>query len=195
MKKYLYSTNPALVFLSKKKIDESKRIVDSYKSGTLQQNITVAELRKNKRIYDSVFHPTNGGKIPLPWRMSSFMPMNVAIVIGMVGARSTLSTIFWQGINQTYNSCVNFANRGTGDSSSTSTILKNYSIAMVSAVGSAVGLNAWIKNAKGFSPKTKNLLLAVVPLFAVCFANLVNISATRSNEMTQGISVYDKDGM
>ena len=69
--------------------------------------LLVKEMWEHKKVKDSVLHPDLGEKILLPFRMSAFVPMNVAIVAGMLGARSVASTTLWQTVNQTFNVCVN----------------------------------------------------------------------------------------
>lgn len=126
--------------------------------------------------------------------MSFFTPGNLIIVAGMLGARSIGSTVLWQGINQTYNVAVNYANRNASNEMSNAQLLQSYAIAMTTSVGTAVGLNEWVKRTTRFSPATKNTLLALVPFTAVATANFFNISAMRWSEISEGVAVKDKDG-
>jgi tricarboxylate carrier len=154
------------------------------------------ELWNAKKIKDSVLHPDLGQKIYLPFRMSAFVPMNVLIVAGMLGARSIPSTIFWQTVNQTYNVCLNYSNRNASNSTSNTQLFVNYLAACGSSVGTAVGLNEWVKRTTLIrSEALKQNMLKVVPFTAVTVANFLNIGLMRNQEMINGIIVKDHEGV
>jgi tricarboxylate carrier len=123
--------------------------------------------------------------------MSAFVPMNVAIIAGMLQARNIAPTVFWQSVNQTYNVCLNYSNGN--NRVPPKELGMSYIGALVTSVGTAVGLNEWIKRAT-FTPAMKNILLGLVPLTAVSAANVFNISFMRMNEITHGITVKDEEG-
>lgn len=59
---------------------------------------------KAKQLVDSSLHPDTGKPVPLPFRMSAFVPTNLLIVGGMLMPNPTLkSVIFWQWANQSLN--------------------------------------------------------------------------------------------
>lgn len=155
--------------------------------------LLVKEMWEHKKVKDSVLHPDLGEKILLPFRMSAFVPMNVAIVAGMLGARSIASTTLWQTVNQTFNVCVNHSNRNASNTMSNSQLLTNYLAAVTSSVGTAVGLNEWVKRSN-YAEHVKQNLLRVVPFTAVTIANIFNIGLMRRQEMTSGITVKDHEG-
>ena len=62
------------------------------------------ELWQSKKIKDAIVHPQLNTEIPLPFRMSAFVPANIFICAGLlIPNPSTLAIIFWQWVNQSYN--------------------------------------------------------------------------------------------
>ncbi|KAF0977801.1 hypothetical protein FDP41_003123 [Naegleria fowleri] len=192
-------TDPRTLLVSNSTLKGAISLLDDYKA---EQDIK--ELQTNpkyapEKIYyamklkQSSIHPDTKEPIFPAFRMSAFVPVNLLIVSGMLTARSIPSTIFWQTVNQTCNVCVNYANRNASNEVSNATLFKNYLAAVGSSVGTAVGLNEWVKRS-AFKPAIKNTLLSIVPFTAVAVANVLNIGMMRREEMTQGITVFDKDG-
>jgi len=65
-----------------------------------------------KSFFQAIIHPDTGEKIPMPFRMSGFVPFGTPIVVGLLLPSQTLaSTTFWQWLNQSHNACVNYCNR------------------------------------------------------------------------------------
>ena len=59
---------------------------------------------KAKQLVDSSIHPDTGEPVPLPFRMSAFVPTNLLIVGGMLLPNPSLkSVVFWQVANQSLN--------------------------------------------------------------------------------------------
>lgn len=53
---------------------------------------------------DSSLHPDTGLPVPLPFRLSAFVPTNLIIVGGMLMPNPTLKAVlFWQWANQSLN--------------------------------------------------------------------------------------------
>ncbi|KAL9645832.1 hypothetical protein ABK040_003564 [Willaertia magna] len=197
-------TDPRTLLVTNSTLQGAIKLLDEYKSLDPQNNADKTKLLtdpkfKAENIYyamklqQSSIHPDTKEPILAPFRMSAFVPMNLLIVSGMLSARSIPATIFWQTINQTCNVCVNYANRNASNEISNTTLFKNYLGAVASSVGTAVGLNEWVKRA-AFSPALKTTLLSIVPFTAVAVANVLNIGMMRKEEMVQGISVFDKEG-
>ena len=66
----------------------------------------------HKYFLKAIIHPDTGEKIPMPFRMSGFVPFGSPIVVGMImPTNSLLVTSFWQWFNQSLNAGVNFSNR------------------------------------------------------------------------------------
>ena len=63
-------------------------------------------------LFQAIIHPDTGGKIPMPFRVSGFVPFGTPIVVGLLLPNQTLfATAAWQWINQTHNACINYCNR------------------------------------------------------------------------------------
>ena len=55
-------------------------------------------------VVDSSLHPDTGLPVPLPFRMSAFVPTNILIIGGMLMPNPSLKgVIFWQWANQSLN--------------------------------------------------------------------------------------------
>ena len=72
----------------------------------------INELRKAQNVVSHAIHPDTGKFIPWLNRWTSYVPANLPISFGMVIAAPTpANTIFWHGLNQTYNASLNYANK------------------------------------------------------------------------------------
>mmetsp|Transcript_7658 Transcript_7658/g.28687 ORF Transcript_7658/g.28687 Transcript_7658/m.28687 type:complete len:339 (-) Transcript_7658:110-1126(-) len=194
VKHFVNLTNPLNMLVTSKQLEESHEKVEHFKeTGKNPQGVPNEEMWKAKGILQATFHPDTGEKILVPFRFSAFVPMNILIIGGMVGARTIPSTIFWQGINQTYNVCVNHANRNASNPVNNTELVTNYFAAVFSSVGTAVGLSEAVKRS-ALSAATKEKLLIGVPLLAVIAANICNIGLMRRAEMQHGIFIKDEEG-
>jgi tricarboxylate carrier len=99
------------------------------------------------------------------------------------------STIFWQWINQSYNVCVNYANRNASNSMPPEKIAQAYGAAVVASGGIAVGLGEMTKRFASLRNVAK-----FVPFVAVASAGALNVFLMRYNEIEEGIQVKDLDG-
>jgi hypothetical protein len=136
-------------------------------------------------VVDSTFHPDTGEKIFLPFRMASFVPTNTLIVAGMLMPNpTTTSILFWQWVNQSVNVAFNYFNANKTTEMNYSETAAAYSTAVLSSCGIALGLNEWLKRAKGFSPSTMALLGRCVPFTAVAAAGTLNVFLMRRKEIT-----------
>ncbi|GAA6010685.1 hypothetical protein JCM10207_005797 [Rhodosporidiobolus poonsookiae] len=145
---------------------------------------------KAKQLVDSSIHPDTGEPVPLPFRLSAFVPTNLVIVAGMLMPNPSLkSVIFWQWANQSLNVCVNYSNANKSISMSTSEIASAYAAATVASCSIAVGLTQLVPRLR-VSPTTRALLGKLVPFAAVASAGCVNIGLMRWKEMRDGISIY-----
>ncbi|KAI2657680.1 Sideroflexin-5 [Labeo rohita] len=83
----------------------------------------------------AIIHPDTGEKIPMPFRMSGFVPFGTPVVVGLLLPNQTFaSTIFWQWLNQSHNACVNYCNRNATKPTPMSTFFQGYLGAVSSAV-------------------------------------------------------------
>jgi hypothetical protein len=153
------------------------------------------EYMKADQIYKAVFHPDTKKKVPWPFRMCTFVPVNMPIVFGLVCSRQTLlNVIGWQWVNQTYNACWNYSNRNATSTFSN----KELGIAYTGAVSSSIAialLGRWLTQKFGIasgSISKMRFVNGLVALFALSTAGFLNLFLIRYNEMRKGIKVTYK---
>ncbi|KAI9545854.1 Sideroflexin-5 [Dissostichus eleginoides] len=192
---FLDVIDPSTLFVSEKRLQESVELLDRFKQGTLPPGVTDAQLWQAQKIKQAIIHPDTGEKILMPFRMSGFIPFGTPVVVGLLLPNQTLvSTIFWQGLNQSHNACVNYCNRNASKPAPASKFFQGYLGAVTSAVSIAVGLNVLIQKSSRFSPTTRLLVQRFIPFPAVATANVCNVVLMRHSELSEGISVLDDNG-
>ena len=139
-------------------------------------------------------HPDTGESILPPFRMSGFAVYGTPIMVGLLLPNPSLgSTVFWQALNQSHNSAVNYANKNKSRPTSNRQILEGYIGAVLTSVSIAVGL----KEAVNRAPMKANVR-AVVARFiaypAVATASTCNMLLMRRGEASTGIEVMDDTG-
>ena len=154
-----------------------------------------ADMMRADKIYKAVFLPDTKEKVPYPFRMCSFVPVNLPIVFGLVCTRQTIvNVIFWQWVNQTYNACWNYSNR---NATSTFTA-KELGIAYAGAVSSSISValfGRWMSKKFGITSGSISKIRFVnglVSLFALSTAGFLNLYLIRYNEMLKGIKATHK---
>ncbi|KDN44573.1 tricarboxylate carrier [Tilletiaria anomala UBC 951] len=201
LRHFITVTSPLTLLATNKQLEDAKRTVDKYDDAIRQRRVpylvprTEAEQYwRAKQIVQSSVHPDTGETIPLPFRMSAFVPTNLIIVGGMLMPSTSLKTIiFWQWANQSLNSCVNAANANkSGPQMTTGEIAGAYAAATSAAVGISVGLTQAIPRMRNVAPGTRAILGRLVPFVAVGSASVVNVGAMRWREMLHGTKVYSK---
>ncbi|KAG1950702.1 sideroflexin-5 [Pimephales promelas] len=192
---FLNVIDPRTLFVSEKRLNECLKLLDQFKNGSLPPGVTNVQLWEAQKIKQAIIHPDTGEKIPMPFRMSGFVPFGTPVVVGLLLPNQTFaSTIFWQWLNQSHNACVNYCNRNATKPTPMSTFFQGYLGAVSSAVTIAVGLNILIKKAEHFSPATRILVQRFIPFPAVASANVCNVLLMRHTELSEGISVLDDKG-
>ncbi|XP_065153177.1 sideroflexin-5a isoform X1 [Paramisgurnus dabryanus] len=195
LRHFLDVIDPRTLFVSESRLCECLKLLDQFKNGSLPSGVTNAQLWDAQKVKQAIIHPDTGEKIPMPFRMSGFVPFGTPVVVGLLLPNQTLaSTIFWQWLNQSHNACVNYCNRNATKPTPMSTFFQGYLGAVSSAVTIAVGLNILIKRAEHFSPTTRLLVQRFIPFPAVASANVCNVLLMRHTELSEGISVLDDKG-
>ncbi|RHY28399.1 hypothetical protein DYB32_006003, partial [Aphanomyces invadans] len=208
-KHFFTTTNPINVLASDEELDAAKSLVEQYRyrqnalprastelmmasRGAEPAGTTPEQVWAAKHLYDSAFHPDTGEKNFILGRMSFQVPGNMVITGCMMAFyRSTPAVVFWQFMNQTFNSIVNYTNRNASTGVTTDQLLQAYAAASTMSVATAVGLNKFIASRPALSG---GIVGRLVPLMAVAAANWVNIPMMRQQELLHGIAVETADG-
>ncbi|XP_028994982.1 sideroflexin-5a isoform X2 [Betta splendens] len=192
---FLDVIDPRTLFVTERQLQECIDLLNLFKQGTLPPGVTHAQLWQAQKIKQAIVHPDTGERIPMPFRMSGFIPFGTPVVVGLLLPNQTLlSTIFWQWLNQSHNACVNYCNRNASQPAPVSKFIQGYLGAVTSAVSIAVGLNVLLQKARRFRPTTRLLVQRFIPFPAVASANVCNVVLMRHSELSEGISVLDNQG-
>ncbi|WWC59662.1 uncharacterized protein I303_102224 [Kwoniella dejecticola CBS 10117] len=196
---YFYSTTSPLTLLaSSAQLEQAQRDVTHFESKIKEAgrqgywvNSQQKEVYDNaKQLVNSSIHPDTGKPVPLPFRMSAFVPTNLIICAGMLMPNASLkSVIFWQWANQTLNVAVNFSNANKSIEMTPQEIGTAYVAATFTSVVLAVSLSRLVPRLR-VAPATKEILGKLVPFASVASAGVVNISCIRWKEMRDGVEVF-----
>ncbi|KAL7415216.1 Tricarboxylate/iron carrier [Mrakia frigida] len=199
---HFYSvTSPLTLLVPSAKLEEASSSVKDVQSRIDKANgapVWVApkirdEYWGNKQLVDSSIHPDTGLPVPLPFRMSAYVPTNLIICAGMLTPNPSFRTlIFWQWANQSLNVCVNYANANKSIAMSNTEVGIAYTAATTTAVLLAVSLNRLVPRipASVMSAAKRELLVKFVPFASVAGAGVVNITCIRWKEIRDGITVF-----
>ncbi|GAA5848814.1 hypothetical protein JCM8547_006352 [Rhodosporidiobolus lusitaniae] len=188
-------TSPLTLLAASSDLEAAQKLLKEYQAGVGEGRKAWGHeeemgVWKAKQLVDSSIHPDTQEPVPLPFRLSAFVPTNVIICAGMLMPNPSLrSVIFWQWANQSLNVCVNYSNANKSISMSTIEIATAYAAAVAASCSIAVGLSQLVPRLR-VSPLAKALLGKLVPFAAVASAGCVNIGLMRWKEMRDGISVY-----
>lgn len=187
-KHFITVTDPRNLFASNIELEAAKNLVREYKLGYEPTGISDEQVWAAKRLQDSAFHPDTGEKSILIGRMSAQVPMNMALMGGlMTFYKTTPAIVFWQWINQSFMATVNYTNRSGDAPIAKSTLVQAYVSATGAALGVALGLNAITKSLPAIVGR-------LVPFTAVAAANCVNIPLMRQSELKNGVPILDENG-
>lgn len=176
-KHFFITTNPLNVLATDEELNRAKEIVDSYRNGKGDPNMTEDELWEAKQLYDSAFHCQTGEKLFILGRMSFQVPGNMLISgCMMTFYKSTPAVIFWQVINQSFNAVVNYSNRNASVGVTNEQLGSASLAATAAGVATALAFNKAISASPALS---SGIIGRFVPLLAVAAANCVNIPLMR----------------
>ncbi|ORX34068.1 mitochondrion protein [Kockovaella imperatae] len=197
--RYFYSsTSPLTLLASSQQLAQAQADVQKYEGlikerspKALWVNGKVKEQYDHaKQLVNSSIHPDTGKPVPLPFRMSAFVPTNLIICAGMLMPNPSLkSVIFWQWANQTLNVAVNFSNANKSIQMTPTEIGTAYAAATATSVLITVALTRVVPHLP-LSHATKDIVGRLVPFVSVASAGIVNISCIRWKEMRDGVSVF-----
>jgi len=189
--KYFFSvTDPRLSLLRDHELEGAKTLLELYREKKEPEGTTADDVYRAKHIYESAFHPDSGEKQNVFGRMSFQVPGGMLITGAMLQFyKSNVGVIFWQWVNQSFNALVNYTNRNANAEQDNSKLLIAYVSATSAALGTSLGLKAYL--AKRASP----LFQRYVPFAAVAAANMVNIPLMRRTEIENGIACVNDDGV
>jgi len=183
--------DPRLLFVGQAKLDRSVKLLKDFREGKAG-SASNADLWAAQKIKQAIIHPDTGEKIPIPFRMSGFVPFGSPIIVGMLIPTSSLVTTgMWQWLNQSHNACVNYSNRNATQETSMVDFLTGYTGAVTSAVSIAIGIQLIIRRSSNLKPATQTLIRRFIPFPATATASVCNVVLMRRRELTTGIEVID----
>jgi sideroflexin-5 len=106
--------DPRLLFYTQAQVHQAQAFLQNHEEQQqhqqqqLQHKSLDRELWEARRIVDAAVHPDTGEFIPLPFRMSGYVPFNGPICVAMVASTTTPSLLFWSWVNQSQNALVNY---------------------------------------------------------------------------------------
>jgi len=178
------------LFYSSQQILEAKEKLEKFELNG-KGNFSNEELWYAKEIVDANVHPATGDIIPSPFRVCAITPFSVPISYAMIviPAQNIGAHLFWQWVNQSYNTACNYYNR-SGDSMELSQIGKSYGLAVSTACTlSYIGGKIIEKG-----PPIVKRLGILVPCVAVVAAGVSNVVLTRYQEISNGIPMKTSTG-
>ena len=170
------------------------------KEGDREGKIRVSEqyirdMREAEQIKSDIYQKETGKLIFFPMRRSWFVAANLPIIVGMVSFQRTMvQVIFWQWLNQTYNTSLNYTHREQGREVSKESVYKAYGGAVTTScvVG---GLARRMGNKLGSGSLVRHRLINCgVAVAGMIGGGIVNLWLMREKELERGISIRDHEG-
>lgn len=186
-------TNPFNFLLSTEELFKSKEYISvmkkKYQAGARFSNEENLKLWESKYRVDSSFHSQTGEIIPKLFRISSFLPANVPIAIGLMCLPTTrLNLIFFNLLNQSYNAAMNYFT-GSKSEDNKKDLLTSFGLAVSLSIGSALLFKRLLKD-----PGSSIFKIFLQRLFPTCFAGFMNLTLMRINYYTKGLDITDQQG-
>jgi tricarboxylate carrier len=187
--KMLNICDPFMLLYSESEIKKAVDALREYAIHGEQNSIPDADLWRYRRLKESAVHPDSGEVIPLPFRMSGYVPFNGPVSVGLIMATRTPWILFWQWMNQSQNALVNYFNRNASSSGSNAVLAASYTGAVTSALSIGYGLSRVVK--RFASPERAATLLKFIAMPTSMVASSVNCLIMRWPETRTGITVYE----
>ena len=190
--KMLNICDPSMLLYSSDQIHEAVKTLKDYETMGNVNNLPDSELWHLRKLKESAVHPDTGEIVPLPFRMSGYVPFNGPVCVGLITSTRTPWILFWQWMNQSQNSLVNYFNRNATSVASDKEIAASYAGAVTSAIAIAYGLSRAVK--RFTTPARAATLLKFIALPTSIAASSVNCVIMRRPETETGITVFDSSG-
>lgn len=169
-----------------------KHALDMYKKGVDMPGQTRKKIWKQMCIVQSAVHPDTGKIVLFPFRMSCYVISNLVVTAGMLTPNMRpAGVVFWHFANQSLNVAVNTANANKTKLPSWKQLATAYLGTVTACCTIALSLDAMVPRLKRFSPATRTIMVRLVPFVAVGSATMLNVTLMRSNELHDGIEVFD----
>lgn len=189
--KMLNICDPSMLLYSEAEIRHAVRVLGEVGSSGNISNIPDDDLWRMRKLKESAVHPDTGEVIPLPFRMSGYVPFNGPVSVGLIMATRTPWILFWQWMNQSQNALVNYFNRNATSSASDAVSAASYGGAVTSAISIGYGLSRVVK--RFASPERAATLLKFIAMPTSMVASSVNCMIMRWPETRTGITVYERN--
>jgi tricarboxylate carrier len=187
---FLDVIDPRTLFKTNQQVEQAVQLLKDYSSNQTIK-INDDELWEALKLKQAAINPGTNEIITRPFRMSAFLPANVPIIFGMLSTTSPIGTVFWQVVNASYNSALNYANRSGADVSN-SQLIQSYLLAVTTAVGLSLGIRQ--VGSRGKLKVMLDKVPFVVPYMAVAGAGAANVYASRRVEIVEGVPITDESG-
>lgn len=190
--RYFYDINDLRrIVTSTGQLHSAQRLLAQYSQGELPAHTTDADLWEARSIVESMVHPETGQVIPVVFRFSSFVPVNILLALSMlsptvIGSVGLTMAVHWA--NQSYNAAINYAHRNASNPIPTRRLVEGYAGAVSTSL--VIGLAATV-----LSRRIPGLAVrATLPFLAVAGAGSANVVLMRRNELEEGVDVFDAQG-
>ncbi|XP_015364517.1 PREDICTED: sideroflexin-2-like [Diuraphis noxia] len=162
-----------------------------YRNGSISNDdITDTKLLCAQQIYENVIHPDTN-EVQNRFGRLSFIPIGKSLLVAVLLSQLTRnsSSYTWHGLNQSYDSLVNFTNRN-GDTKFIPTNQVRFGITILAATGTST-LAAFHIEKILLSKICHPILYRCVPLITFAGASFINVPIMRHKEIIDGVRIYD----
>ena len=193
--RYAFVTNSEVMrnyeLVKKQEAREESALAATGSTKVLLTAAEIEELRHATNIVKAAIHPDTQKPIPMPMRITFFLPGNIPISMGFLFAAPTMfNTILWQVINQTYNAILNFGNANKSSPASTADIMTSYAMAVVASCSAGAAIRYASKGVTAKSSGGKLVVLnAIVSTIACAGGGFANNWFIRQPEVKTGIGI------
>ncbi|XP_025201828.1 sideroflexin-2-like [Melanaphis sacchari] len=160
------------------------------KYGSISNEITDKKLLQTHQIYENAIHPDTNEIKNILGRLS-FIPIGKALLVAVLVSQLTKnsSSYIWHGLNQSYDSFVNFTNRN-GDTKFIPTTQSRFGISILAATVTSTFAAFHIEKFL-VSKICHPILHLYIPLITFAGASFINVPITRHKEIVEGVRIYD----